>query len=205
MSEIDDIFSSTKQKKKHSSTFLPESKSVESSSKKRPLPETVVVNDTSPDLPGPSKRRKKDSIPKSSSKKLPLPETVVDTSANISGPSKPRKKDSIPNKSSKPTKSKKSEHSDFADSRGSGDRKSHHLHSDPSLLYVSIGRKTEEGWSVYKEAELGLNNNGGGKWLTLQILFFMAIFNSDTPSCPFDCNCCKPLFSSVITLLLIIV
>ena len=115
MSEIDDIFSSkakAKQKKKHSSTFLPESKSVESSSKKRPLPETVV--DTSSDL---SKRRKKDSI-------LLLPETVVDTSANISGPSKRRKKDRIPNKSSK---SKESEPTDFADSRGSGDRKSNHL------------------------------------------------------------------------------
>jgi len=151
MSEIDDIFSSKakpKQKKKQSSTFLPESKSA---SKKRPLPETVVD-----DLPGPSKHRKKDSIPKSSSKKPPLPETVVDTSADIPGPSKRRIKDSIPNKNSKPTKSKMSEPTDFADSRGSGDR-----------------RKTEEGWSVYKEAELGLNNEGG-----------------DTPSCPFDCNCC---------------
>lgn len=111
MSEIDDIFSSkakAKQKKKLSSTLLPESK-------KRPLPETVV--DTSPDL---SKRRKKDSIP---SKKPPSPETVVDTSADIPGPSKRRKKDSIPNKASK---SKKSEATDFADSRGSGDRKSNH-------------------------------------------------------------------------------
>lgn len=43
-------------------------------------------------------------------------------------------------------------------------------HSGPSLLYVSTGRKTDEGWSVYKEAELGLNNNGGGKWLTFQNL-----------------------------------
>lgn len=59
---------------------------------------------------------------------------------------------------------------------------------------------------MYKEAELGLNDNGGGKCLTFQIfLFFMANFKSDTPSCPFDCNCCKSLFSCVIILLLRIV
>lgn len=128
MSEIDDIFSSKakSKQKKNLSTFI---KSVEeSSSKKRPLPETVV--DTSVDLPGPSKRRKKekDSIPKSSSKEPPLPETVVDTSADLPGPSKTRKKDRKPIKNSKPTKSKKSrELTDFGDSRGSGDRKSNHL------------------------------------------------------------------------------
>ena len=122
MSEIDDIFSfkaKSKQKKKPSS-FIKSGE--ESSSKKRHLSETVV--DTSADLPGPSKRRKKDSIPKSSSKKRPLPETVVDTSASLPGPSK-SKKDSIPNENSKPTKYKKSrELTDFGDSRGSCDRKS---------------------------------------------------------------------------------
>ena len=76
-------------------------------------------------------------------------------------------------------------------------------HSGLSLLYVSIGRKTEEGWSVYKEAELGLNSKGGGKWLSFRtFLFFMPNFKLDTPSCPFDCNCCKSLFSCVIILLL---
>lgn len=108
MSEIDDIFSSSKQKKGPSSTVK------ESSSKKRPL---KSVLDTSADQPG----RKKDSIPKSSSKKRPLPETVVDTSTDLPGPSKRRKKDS----NSKLTKSRKS--TDFGDSRGSGDRKSNHL------------------------------------------------------------------------------
>jgi len=72
MSEIDDIFASkakSKQKQKPSTSSLPQPKfkSVEeSSSKKRPLPETVV--DTSADLAGPSKRRKKDSIPNKNSK-----------------------------------------------------------------------------------------------------------------------------------------
>ncbi|KAI6031889.1 hypothetical protein BKA83DRAFT_4206908, partial [Pisolithus microcarpus] len=32
--------------------------------------------------------------------------------------------------------------------------------------------KTEEGYSIYKEDELGIGNAGGG-----------------TPLCPFDCNC----------------
>jgi len=34
-------------------------------------------------------------------------------------------------------------------------------------------RKTEEGWNVYKEDELGISGAGG-----------------DTPLCPFDCDCC---------------
>ncbi|KAI0307971.1 hypothetical protein B0F90DRAFT_1678964 [Multifurca ochricompacta] len=44
----------------------------------------------------------------------------------------------------------------FRDSRGTGPR-----------------RKTEEGFSIYKEDELGINAETGG-----------------TPLCPFDCNCC---------------
>ncbi|KAJ6627125.1 hypothetical protein B0H10DRAFT_1995540, partial [Mycena sp. CBHHK59/15] len=35
-----------------------------------------------------------------------------------------------------------------------------------------LRRKTEEGWSIYKEDELGIGDEGG-----------------DTPLCPFDCNC----------------
>ncbi|KAH9047544.1 hypothetical protein EDB84DRAFT_1460893 [Lactarius hengduanensis] len=44
----------------------------------------------------------------------------------------------------------------FNDSRGTGPR-----------------RKTEEGFSIFKEDELGINVEAGG-----------------TPLCPFDCNCC---------------
>lgn len=35
-------------------------------------------------------------------------------------------------------------------------------------------KRTEEGYAVYSEEELGLGKKGGG----------------DTPQCPFDCNCC---------------
>lgn len=36
------------------------------------------------------------------------------------------------------------------------------------------GRKTEEGFLIYKEAELKIDPEAGG-----------------TPLCPFDCECCK--------------
>ncbi|KAI6153439.1 DUF1764-domain-containing protein [Pisolithus tinctorius] len=49
----------------------------------------------------------------------------------------------------------------FKDSRGTGSR-----------------QKTEEGYNIYKEDELGIGNEGG-----------------DTPLCPFDCNCCMFHFS----------
>jgi len=56
------------------------------------------------------------------------------------------------------TKSARDDEDDalFKDSRGTGPRK-----------------KTEEGYRVFKEDELGITEEGGG-----------------TPDCPFDCNCC---------------
>jgi hypothetical protein len=35
-------------------------------------------------------------------------------------------------------------------------------------------KRTDEGYQIYSEEELGLGNKGGG----------------DTPLCPFDCDCC---------------
>ncbi|KAF9650086.1 DUF1764-domain-containing protein [Thelephora ganbajun] len=53
----------------------------------------------------------------------------------------------------------------FKDSRGTGPR-----------------RKTEEGFSIFKEAELSINPEAGG-----------------TPLCPFDCDCCKlPMYLSCV-------
>ncbi|KAF8167957.1 hypothetical protein B0H34DRAFT_792623 [Crassisporium funariophilum] len=96
----------------------------------------------------------------SSSKKRPLPETVVDTSARLAAPSKrhkgePAREEASNLKSSKSAKHFAKKNADFQDSRGTSDR-----------------RKTEEGWSVYKEDELGIGDQGG-----------------DTPLCPFDCEC----------------
>ncbi|ESK98341.1 hypothetical protein Moror_91 [Moniliophthora roreri MCA 2997] len=85
-------------------------------------------------------------------------ETIVDPSAQFSN-AKRQKID----KKTKESKSKsdkldavREDEEKFKDSRGTGPR-----------------RKTEEGWSIYKEDELGINDQGG-----------------DTPLCPFDCQCC---------------
>ncbi|KAJ7102130.1 hypothetical protein B0H15DRAFT_813301 [Mycena belliarum] len=72
-------------------------------------------------------------------KKRPAPETFVDASATRAPPQKRAKVD-------KPVASSSKEDTErFKDSRGSGPR-----------------RKTEEGWSIYKEAELGIVDAGGG-------------------------------------------
>ncbi|KIK91615.1 hypothetical protein PAXRUDRAFT_830679 [Paxillus rubicundulus Ve08.2h10] len=87
-----------------------------------------------------------------SSNKRSAPETVMDPS--VQSVSKKRQK-SVG--SSNPTQpSSKDEFKRFKDSKGSGSR-----------------RKTEEGYHIYDEDELGISARGG-----------------DTPLCPFDCKCC---------------
>ncbi|KAJ7139927.1 hypothetical protein C8R44DRAFT_765810 [Mycena epipterygia] len=86
-----------------------------------------------------------------SSKKRPAPETIIDPSARAP-PLKRTKLD----KPATVAGLEKDDTERFKDSRGSGPR-----------------RKTEEGWSIYKEDELGIGDEGG-----------------DTPLCPFDCDCC---------------
>ncbi|KAJ7597178.1 hypothetical protein C8J56DRAFT_919417 [Mycena floridula] len=86
--------------------------------------------------------------PTTSSRKRAVPETFIDPSARISNTKRPKVASA---KSALEPDDKK-----FQDSRGSGPR-----------------RKTEEGWSIYKEDELGIGDTGG-----------------DTPLCPFDCECC---------------
>ncbi|CUA70106.1 hypothetical protein RSOLAG22IIIB_00452 [Rhizoctonia solani] len=61
-----------------------------------------------------------------------------------------------PSKDGKKNAAVDSDDERFRDSRGTGPR-----------------RRTEEGYAIYKEDELGINNEGG-----------------DTPLCPFDCECC---------------
>ncbi|KAJ7225718.1 hypothetical protein GGX14DRAFT_640568, partial [Mycena pura] len=72
------------------------------------------------------------------SNKRPAPETVVDPSSHP-----PQKKIKV---DKSPAVSRADKDIDkFKDSRGTGPR-----------------RKTEEGWSIYKEDELGINDVGGG-------------------------------------------
>ncbi|KAF8642382.1 hypothetical protein AX16_009650 [Volvariella volvacea WC 439] len=157
MSEIDDIFAAKGKSPKPSvSSSLSPVKSQKNGRKKKrnASPTTkpaLAAKSASPAPPGADQK---------SSAKRPAPVTVVDTSL----PSKKVKLDR-PKAGEKPRSVKsprpKSEGSNddnakFADSRGSGPR-----------------RKTEEGWNIYKEDELGISMQGG-----------------DTPLCPFDCDCC---------------
>ncbi|KAI0762873.1 hypothetical protein C8Q74DRAFT_184607 [Fomes fomentarius] len=89
-----------------------------------------------------------------------VPETVFDTStalplAKKSRFAKPEKMVSSVAKVKKPKKDREEEER-FKDSRGTGPR-----------------RRTDEGFVIYKEDELGISAGGG-----------------DTPLCPFDCQCC---------------
>ncbi|KAJ7655022.1 hypothetical protein DFH06DRAFT_1201370 [Mycena polygramma] len=116
------------------------------------------VASTSASVPPKKKQKAKEKAPEksapvasSSSKKRPAPETIIDPSSTRAPPQKKPKVD-------KPSivAADKEDAERFKDSRGSGPR-----------------RKTEEGWSIYKEDELGISNDSG-----------------ETPLCPFDCECC---------------
>ncbi|KAF5377672.1 hypothetical protein D9615_005274 [Tricholomella constricta] len=75
----------------------------------------------------------------------PTPETVIDFSALISTAKRPKVEKKVMHpKSSKQTNA--DGEARFTDSRGSRLRK-----------------KTEEGWTIYKEDELGIRDEGGGK------------------------------------------
>ncbi|KAJ6574909.1 hypothetical protein B0H19DRAFT_618596 [Mycena capillaripes] len=118
---------------------------------KRPVASTSAI------VPPKKKQKTKEkttekSASVASSKKRPAPETIIDPSSIRAPPPKKPKVDKPPIA----VAADKEDTERFKDSRGSGPR-----------------RKTEEGWSIYKEDELGISNDGG-----------------DTPLCPFDCDCC---------------
>ncbi|KAF7310738.1 hypothetical protein HMN09_00616800 [Mycena chlorophos] len=100
-----------------------------------------------------SKKRPAPSDSAAPSKKRQKRSAPVDTPSDASHSSKKNKTD--PKPTTKPPK-KQDDIQKFKDSRGTGPR-----------------RKTEEGFAIYKEDELGINDEGG-----------------DTPLCPFDCDCC---------------
>lgn len=91
-------------------------------------------------------------------KKRPAPETVDFVDPSSLPPETKRQKVS---KSS----AKKPDLQEFKDSRGTGPRKLN-LYPSPTRRSLTIvtGRQTEEGWSVYKEDELGITNEGGGAY-----------------------------------------
>jgi len=152
-SEIDDIFAAKK-------------------SSAKVIAQPVASTSTSTDVTG-SKKKKKDKKRKGQAegpqgpdvneekpRKKRMVETVHDPSTTIPLVSS-SKKAVKPGKGASMTKpnAPKKEKEDldrFRDSRGTGPR-----------------RKTEEGFSIFKEAELDINPEAGG-----------------TPLCPFDCDCC---------------
>jgi len=92
------------------------------------------------------------------STKAPKAVEIVDASkpVRVDIPQPPRKKSKVSTSSSSKKSTKDDEDALFKDSRGTGPRK-----------------KTEEGYRVFKEDELGIDATAG-----------------DTPDCPFDCDCC---------------
>ncbi|XP_011009707.1 PREDICTED: uncharacterized protein C6G9.01c [Populus euphratica] len=85
-----------------------------------------------------------------SGKKRKKPEQIKADKANVNGEEKPK------SMKKKKKKSKEDEERRFTD--------------PPSKSRM----KTEDGFSIYTEEELGFNNSSGG----------------GTPLCPFDCDCC---------------
>lgn len=157
MSEIEDIFAAKGRLKATPSLPTPTQGSTDKKKSKRNDPMVF----SKPAVEDAGSLTNSQSTKKSSTKR-PAPETIVDLSVSLPSASKKQKRDPSSSKMDdakiqKLKKSPKSQEDDgFTDSRGIGPRK-----------------RTEEGWAVYREDELGITNEGG-----------------DTPLCPFDCECC---------------
>jgi len=163
-SEIDDIFANKGKQKV--TPPAPSTSTVPKSSKKKKKSEEKVLKERSSQQEKKGKKRKREGDEgvegNTHSSKRRVPETVVDPSLavapslnNVGGRDKAKVK-APPRPPRKSAGAQKEAEERFKDSRGNGPR-----------------RTTEEGFSVYKEDELGISGNGG-----------------DTPLCPFDCHCC---------------
>jgi len=153
-SEIDDIFAAKKSTAKvvsqpvppaSTSTEATGSKKKKKAKKRKRQAEKAEDPDVNEDKP--QKKR--------------VVETVHDPSTVVSSASSSKKainpgKGGASTTRPKAVKKEKEDIDRFKDSRGTGPR-----------------RKTEEGFAIFKEAELGINPEAGG-----------------TPLCPFDCDCC---------------
>ncbi|EKM60950.1 uncharacterized protein PHACADRAFT_24178 [Phanerochaete carnosa HHB-10118-sp] len=152
-SEIDDIFAASKEGATAKSAPQPstsqapekEKQKKKSVKKRKRGAEGKSTADESESAEQPAKKR--------------VPETVVDPSLQLAASLKKRSKQPKPEQLTE-TKNKpkvdREEEERFKDSRGTGPR-----------------RKTEDGFLIFKEDELGINAESGG-----------------TPLCPFDCQCC---------------
>lgn len=189
-SEIDDIFSAKgKAKALESLAPLP---SVDEKEEKKKKKKTKTKTKKRKDSD------KTDEIYRSSqpkpAKKRPAPETVVDPSSKSSTSSKRPKLDV----SVKPSHDKRKEDEDrFKDSRGAAPSKFQPFFRILILKTLPSGRKTDDGFNIYKEDELGISNTGGGMSRVCPCDIRDSSDSIDTPSCPFDCNCCMYWLLSV--------
>ncbi|KAH9946785.1 hypothetical protein B0H21DRAFT_693024 [Amylocystis lapponica] len=145
-SEIDDIFASSKGKKAPVPLISQPSTSQSPSSKKKKKDARLKRKRDSDAEDGPSDKQPG---------KCRVPETILDPSASLPISSK-AKPVTIPKATSSALKTKKVERDAeqrFKDSRGTGSR-----------------RKTDEGFAIYKEDELGITEQGGGKHPLLPLI-----------------------------------
>ncbi|KAI0778072.1 hypothetical protein BD413DRAFT_489676 [Trametes elegans] len=163
-SEIDAIFASNGKASATASTTASSSSYSQATEKKKKKKKDKSAKRKRDDADADADGEPDDAAPAKLAKRK-VPETVFDPSAALPAlkEPKPRKADKTATGAAKPKKPKQAreEEERFKDSRGTGPR-----------------RKTEEGFSIYKEDELGISHEGG-----------------DTPLCPFDCQCCEPIAS----------
>ncbi|KAG6879744.1 hypothetical protein C0992_012347 [Termitomyces sp. T32_za158] len=110
----------------------------------RPSPSTYTSSQDKTKNKKNKKRKRDEHLTEQSSQCKPHPKTVIDTSNSVTKVKGLKIEDK-----SRPHKARKValiDDAKFRDSRGSGSRKT-----------------TEEGWLIYKEEELGIRDEGGGK------------------------------------------
>ncbi|KAG8760257.1 hypothetical protein FRC14_003555 [Serendipita sp. 396] len=159
--EIDDIFSGKSKTKIEgmkvvsSSSQIPDNSSGKKKKKKKTKQEATgaeSAKDKNQEQEKITKTKQVTGVSKDGKRKRSAePEEIVDPSLQTK-----RRKLDAKGSISLPKKLKKDEIAKFKDSRGKAGRK-----------------RTDEGFLIYTEEELGLNKEGG-----------------DTPLCPFDCDCC---------------
>lgn len=168
MSEIEDIFAAKGRLKATPSLPTPTQGSTDKKKSKRNDPMVF----SKPAVEDAGSLTNSQSTKKSSTKR-PAPETIVDLSVSLPSASKKQKRDPSSSKMDdakiqKLKKSPKSQEDDgFTDSRGIGPRMYSFSSRVGDCLHCNQGKRTEEGWAVYREDELGITNEGGGESLTV--------------------------------------
>ncbi|KAF8512915.1 hypothetical protein JB92DRAFT_2722274 [Gautieria morchelliformis] len=156
ISEIDAIFSSNLKGKANAATSSRGTSQATKKTKKNKRKSTADEDDNNSLKP--TLHRAVTSV----KRKRAEPDTVMDPSAPVESAKRKKSVGEVVGKvtsshSAKRKTANREGFERFCDSRGTAPRK-----------------KTEEGFSIYKEDELGIGDRGG-----------------DTPLCPFDCACCK--------------